>query len=513
MKKSNTFSTIESIFFYITIVLTTFFIFYPVYLPMVDLPQHASQVAILDDLLKNNSPWVDLVKINWDTPYLLAYLIWLAFHQIFDINTSSKIIVALSFLIYTYSFRLLRQQFQAPQSVEWVALTVFFGLAFQWGFLTFLLATPIGIFFFLAVKNWIHYQNKYYFILYTLLGTLSYFSHILIFCFFCFLSYSYFIACNITDNKEFTWKKRIIFTIPYLIFAFLLYRYANKPDILNTNYYPTGYITHPIYIKVLGLLYMPWNMQPLDHYNIAFITLLILPPFIGLKPRKQIEYYIPLLCFLIIWFTLPRMSFQTGFIYQRFSLFFVPFYYLVWQERKVYKKWDYSLFQLAYIAFFISISGLMFKVYYNNFKFHTDISTKNFIKITQKMDKQKKVLYIMDFFAVSGSLTSKYEYAHFAGWYQAEKQGWVDFNFAAFRPQIVRFKPEKLSSIRPDTFYNSQEDINKLKDCNNYNYILFNTIQSPKTIKIWLKDNPTNCKNLNIKDNFGTWILFENENT
>ena len=53
---------------------------------------------------------------------------------IFDINTSSKIIVALSFLIYTYSFRLLRQQFQAPQSVEWVALTVFFGLAFQWGF-------------------------------------------------------------------------------------------------------------------------------------------------------------------------------------------------------------------------------------------------------------------------------------------------------------------------------------------------------------------------------------------
>ena len=129
------------------------------------------------------------------------------------------------------------------------------------------------------------------------------------------------------------------------------------------------------------------------------------------------------------------------------------------------------------------------------------------------MDKQKKVLYIMDFFAVSGSLTSKYEYAHFASWYQAEKQGWVDFNFAAFRPQIVRFKPEKLSSIRPDTFYNSQEDINKLKGCNNYNYILFNTIQSPKTIKIWLKDNPTNCKNLNIKDNFGTWILFENENT
>ncbi|HEY2482563.1 MAG TPA: hypothetical protein VGI30_10265, partial [Caulobacteraceae bacterium] len=42
-------------------------------------------------------------------------------------------------------------------------------------------------------------------------------------------------------------------------------------------------------------------------------------------------------------------------------------------------------------------------------------------------------------------------YLHFPAWYQAEKQGFVDFNFAVFRPQIARFA----QAPSPSAYYDS----------------------------------------------------------
>src|SRR5580698_1531124 len=41
--------------------------------PMEDFPQHVAQVTLLRDLLRGTSPWSDLLRINWFTPYLLGY--------------------------------------------------------------------------------------------------------------------------------------------------------------------------------------------------------------------------------------------------------------------------------------------------------------------------------------------------------------------------------------------------------------------------------------------------------
>ena len=164
---NNTFALpprVERITFYLILFITTAFLFYSPYLPMVDLPQHAAQVATLDDLLKNRSPWSNLVILNWDTPYLTGYALWLLLYQFMDINLSSKVLVAFIFLFYTYAIHLLRKNFQASPILEWAAMTSFFGFAFQWGFITFLLATPIGILFFLSCKNWLESGKYKYFI-------------------------------------------------------------------------------------------------------------------------------------------------------------------------------------------------------------------------------------------------------------------------------------------------------------------------------------------------------------
>lgn len=137
--------------FYFVVLLTTVFIFYPSYLPMVDLPQHAGQVATLNDLLHHQSVWAHLLELNWDTPYLVGYGLWLALYQVFDIVLSAKILVAFTFLFYTYAINLFRKSFQSTVMIEWVAMTTFFGFAFQWGFITYLLSIPIGILFFFVM--------------------------------------------------------------------------------------------------------------------------------------------------------------------------------------------------------------------------------------------------------------------------------------------------------------------------------------------------------------------------
>jgi hypothetical protein len=45
-------------------------------------------------------------------------------------------------------------------------------------------------------------------------------------------------------------------------------------------------------------------------------------------------------------------------------------------------------------------------------------------------------------------------YGHYPGWYQAEMNGLVDFNFAWFPPQIARFRREQLPPVTPGFEWN-----------------------------------------------------------
>ena len=83
------------IFFILIVGLTIVVILNGSYLPLVHLPQHAAQVAALDELLKGKSTWTNLVELNFNTPSLVGYLSWLGLYQFFDIVLYSRILVIL----------------------------------------------------------------------------------------------------------------------------------------------------------------------------------------------------------------------------------------------------------------------------------------------------------------------------------------------------------------------------------------------------------------------------------
>ena len=59
------------------------------YLPMVDMPQHAAQIAALREIWRGNEMFTQLFEINWFTPYLLGYLLLAALAFVMPITVAS----------------------------------------------------------------------------------------------------------------------------------------------------------------------------------------------------------------------------------------------------------------------------------------------------------------------------------------------------------------------------------------------------------------------------------------
>jgi hypothetical protein len=112
-------------------------------LPMVDLPQHVAQIVLWHDLLMGQSLWSELFQINIVTPYLIAYSIALALSFIVTASTAFKILLSVAYVAFIASCIQLRRDFGADKRLDWIFIPSFFGFAYDWGFATFLISTPL----------------------------------------------------------------------------------------------------------------------------------------------------------------------------------------------------------------------------------------------------------------------------------------------------------------------------------------------------------------------------------
>ena len=510
-KNMNTFLSdrIQKILFWVLILIALIFLLYPTYLPMVDLPQHAAQVSALDDLLKNKSPWKDIIFIHWDTPYLTMYLVWLGIYQLTDIVMSAKIVVVLEFVFYLYAIRQVRRAFGVDRLFEFVALTCFFGYSFQWGFIGYISGIPVGFLFLVVNKKWTEtHQNKYLWQI-TLLGIWCYGSHVLPYAFFCFLSYAYFL----TTFKQHTWKQRGLFTLPYLLFASILLRYLMMPDPAPLEgYFPERLIQDSMVYKMDSIWYAPWDMFNDEWYILAYKTLYFAPFLLGYRLRKEVERYVLFLGTLLIYFVLPRTGFNTFYIYIRFAIFIPIFYYLLWEPKPLNQKWKYNLAQITCVAVGCSMISLMFKLGSNHIYFNQSETMRDSQKMLAYMQPEKRVLGMFNpNDNTENNLTFIFEYHHFLHqWYQAKKHGWADYSFGATHAMPVR---SKKSELYPN--YGNNRDVlepNLISmNCLPYDYLLMR-IQPNKKITLdnlnqWLAKNPL-CQNMQFDKQIGTWWLF-----
>ena len=134
------------LFFVLSVALVTpvLWVTYP---PMADLPQHAAQISILLDWNDVHPPRSETYRIDLFTPYLLAYgLAWLL-AQVMPLMWALKLMIGTALVALPWSVGRLLRRVGGPVELRWLAFPIALSYSFHWGFLNYLLATPLIVVF------------------------------------------------------------------------------------------------------------------------------------------------------------------------------------------------------------------------------------------------------------------------------------------------------------------------------------------------------------------------------
>jgi len=491
----------ERIVFILLLMLVTAFLWLPAYPPMTDVPQHAGQVGVLRSLLLGENRWSDQVIISYITPYWIGYGSWLLVSFFLPVSIAFKVVLTFFFLFFVGAFVQMRREFMAPAMLDWILIPSFFGFSYEWGFITFIFAVPIGVIFFLLNKRWEEARASKWGWLVLIAGLVMYFSHLLVFLFFCFLTPAYLmVRCRF--QAKILWR----FLPPYIIFAALFVAYFSMNGLSHGDggYLYGSYGDHGlwsnIYERITGLLSYPFGMI-LNRYAVMTLSVaaLLLPFILGYRGRREFHFYVPLLSLLIIWILLPHYSGGDGiFVFQRFSIFVFPFYILCFEKRLANQNIIADPVQRIGMGLgVLVIIALLYRPLANQWFFSKEAG--EFASLLNELPAQQRAVTLV-YSRGSRVVDNPFVYLHFPVWYQAEKGGWVDPSFAWSSQMVVRYRQKP--STKPGFEWNPRL-ISYIKDCDHYDLLFVRSFIKPPVDMF----QNTPCHHILYK-NKGDWYVY-----
>jgi len=181
-------------------------------------------------------------------------------------------------------------------------------------------------------------------------------------------------------------------------------------------------------------------------------VMLMLPARLGLTLSRRPERWLPLSVAFAVYVLCPHGAFNTLFLFHRLAVFLVPLWLIAW-ERPADRpatptRKPLVLILLLTISVWLSLNLARFGMFAEH--------TRGLTAVLSRMEPEK---YVAGMTGFTGTPEFSYPvYLHIAAWYQATRGGIVDFNFAIFHPQLVRYKDMTSPRIdvprseRPKTF-------------------------------------------------------------
>lgn len=416
--------------------------------PMSDLPQYAGQVALLRDMLFDRSPWQGLLRINYFTPYLIGYAIALPLSLVMPVAAALKLMLMLAFYAFVAGCVLLRRRFVADERLDWLFLPGFFGLAYLWGLFTFLVAAPLGLFFVLLADIHAEQPTPARGVLLSLAGLVLFFSHGLVFLLGCS------IGTGLTLVRHRNWIATVRLLLPYALLAALSVLYATASSTAEEAvgpYFPSGVIWNWD-IRRLMLINHIFGVYDSQHAMFAgvgafmlFVPRLLRSRLIGIKRGA----FVPVTVMVLVWLAVPHYAMKTSLIYERFALFFLPFYALMFRapaSAECHVGSDRLPVQGSEWLLCLSCWAFLSTQSVQLLGFARE--SKDFDTVRAAAEPgQRALALVLD--AKSQAAANPWAYLSYPLWYQAEDGGLVDFNFAWYPPQIVRYRQDSLPAVRP----------------------------------------------------------------
>lgn len=413
-------------------------------LPMADLPQHAGQVAVWHDLLLGTSPWQALVYVNYFTPYLVGYGAALLLSFVMPVSAALNLLLALAYFGFVAACVALRARLGGDRRMDWLFLPGFFGYAYSWGFYTFLVAVPLGVLFVLLAHRYADRPTPALGIVLIAADVALFFSHGLVFLFAnCIGGPFLLIKCR-------PLTRLLPALLPYLAVGLLCLIYVmvrlrleagQSGELFDVVW---GWDTTRLNFLIFSMGWPTGGFDADDSFIALLLPMLAAPVVLGARfHRRDATAYVPFVVTLLVWVLVPAVALSTWFLYQRFALFLLPFYALMFRapdpaaQGVVRRIW---LPLLCWTFLLVHVERLL--------AFATEsVAFDEVLAVTRP--GHRALGLVLD--PVSAATGSPAAYEHFPLWYQAEKAGFVDFNFAVFLPQIVRYRLDHAPTVSTDT--------------------------------------------------------------
>ncbi|MDB5791385.1 MAG: hypothetical protein JWQ80_1409 [Massilia sp.] len=423
--------------------------------PLIDLPQHAGQVALLRDLLTGTSPWSGIFRLNLWTPYLIGYGLALPLSFIMPVGAALQVILSAAYVAFVLLGTRLRAHFGADARLDWFFLPTFFGFAYSWGFYTFLVSAPVVLLFILAVDRYALRPSSQRGMVAALIGLVLLFSHGLAFVFGAIVAGClYTIRCYTGGGQ---WLKRWLHGVWPLIIpgvaCIILYLISVR---IQAEYWAHGHLEFVWDISIMRIPRLLANSIG-DYYTpkmlllVVMVVMLALPWLMGLRiNRSNPAALVMLALVLVIGLVVPGTMIATAYVYQRFALFALPAYALIFMASlapfikgaKAPAPGRWARMPVMALMACVWITFACHSLEMSKFAHEAE----DFEVVLSTMEPKQRVL-ALTFDERSEEANLDLPYRHYATWYQSEKQGLVDFNFAWFPPQMVRFRPDQLPKV------------------------------------------------------------------
>ena len=420
---------------------------------MGDLCEHAAQVALLRDLMAGTSPWGDLVRINWFTPYLLGYGLAFLLSFAMPLVGALKLTLTLAYYGFVLACVMLRKAFRGDERLDWLFVPGFFGFSFQYGFFTFLVAAPIGLLFLLLAKRFAARFTLWGGLQVLCAGVVLFFSHGLVFLFAGAIG----LVFVLLGRQRFVHK--VFALAPYLLLgtlclAYFFYVRRTDPLVSIVDHRPTvdwGWASRWGWHRAFNFVLFVFASNGADMpFFAAGLAMLAAPWLLPSRiKRRDPASWTALAVVVLIWFLVPGTALKTDFLYQRFAIFLLPAYALMfapaedWGPTRHTTTMRSGLIQAGLVVLCWSFLGV---VAVRQRRFIAE--SASFEELLAVAEPEQRALGLV-YDPASAAVRNPYTFHVHPVWYEVEKRGFVDFNFAYFLPQIVRFRADRFPPMVP----------------------------------------------------------------
>lgn len=376
-------------------------------MPMVDLPEHAAQIALWKAYHDPCYGFDRIYDLQLATPYIGGYALARLFATILTVNDALKLCCYLGVVGLALAFRFLLRRTTLDPNLALLAFPLAFNFSFYWGFFNFVVALPLAVVYLgLLFDDGKQRQRALWLLL--LLVTHA-------------LLTAACVAITIVVAIARRQPRMLLPTIPPLL---ALIAWA----IHMRNVSHQVHVTFLWWLGTYRLAELPSHLlnRQWDPAALLFVAGAIVVVWLaGARPSREPLRWLLAAIFGLTYLVGPRLLFGTAMVYERFAVLFALFLLFAFDAgRARVPGAAIATLLVLLVAAWMLLLAVRFR------RFGDD--AQRFDRLVDRMRSNARMVLLN---------VDRSPFIHFGGYYQERKGGMVAWSFAHSFPVVVHYKP------------------------------------------------------------------------